>query len=177
MILNPNPSADNLERLRRLYEQEFPKSEKKPFALMLKKRDEGSMELMTVEDETGEFLGLVIMILHGRIALLDYFAISPGARGNGTGTKVLEALKTRYEGKRLLLEIEDPDEPADNTAERLRRQEFYLRNGMQIMDYKVWLFGVKLLVLTFGGKVSFEEYHEIFGAVFSPEAEKNVRKA
>ncbi|MBP3301336.1 MAG: GNAT family N-acetyltransferase [Clostridia bacterium] len=176
MKLNANPSRENLENLRLLYEEAFPADEKKPFALMLQKREEGSMEFLTVEEDGGEFLGLVIMILHKGIALLDYFAISPEKRGGGIGSRILEELKERYDGKRLLLEIEDPDEPADNTPERLRRRGFYQRNGMEIMNYKVWLFGVKMLVLTHGGKVSFEEYHEIFDAVFSPAAGKNVTK-
>ena len=177
MKLNGNPTRENREKLYQLYEEAFPADEKKPLPLMLQKEREGSMEFLTVETEDGEFLGLVIMIIHKSIALLDYFAIAPDARGNGIGTKVLADLKARYAGKRLLLEIEDPEEPADNTPERLRRKGFYLRNGMEIMDYKVWLFGVKMLVLTAGGAVTFEEYHEIFDAVFSPAAGKKVTLA
>ncbi|MBO5221316.1 MAG: GNAT family N-acetyltransferase [Clostridia bacterium] len=166
-----------MDRLRDLYETAFPADEKKPFPLMLKKQEEGSMELMSVENETGEFLGLVIMIHHKNIALLDYFAIAPEGRGKGIGTEVLRLLRERYSGKIILLEIEDPEEPADNTPERLRRRGFYLRNGMEIMDFKVWLFGVKMLVLTVGGRVCFEQYHEIFDTVFSPAIGKNVTLA
>lgn len=177
MILNANPQQKTMRELRALYEKTFPRSEKKPFFVILRKRRKGTMEILSVEDENGVFLGFAITILHKDIVLLDYFAISPTCRGQGIGTKVLALLEERYAGKRILLEIEDPDEPADNTAERLRRREFYLRNGLTIQNYKVWLFGVKMLILTNRRTVTFEEYHEIFEQVFSLKLSKNVTKA
>lgn len=141
---------------------------------MMKKRKEGTMEFMTVEDDQGNFLGLVITILHKDIVLLDYFAVSPAQRGKGIGSEILGLLDQRYAGKRILLEIEDPEEPCDNQEDRLRRKAFYLRNGRTVLDYKVWLFGIKMLILTNGTTVSFEEYHEIFDEVFSPRIGKYV---
>lgn len=177
MILNANPQQKTMRELRALYEKTFPRSEKKPFFVIRRKQRKGTMEILSVEDANGDFLGFAITILHKDIVLLDYFAISPTCRGQGIGTKVLALLEERYAGKRILLEIEDPDEPADNTAERLRRREFYLRNGLTIQDYKVWLFGVKMLILTNRSTVTFEEYHEIFEQVFSLKLSKNVTKA
>ena len=43
------------------------------------------------------------------------------------------------------------------------------------MPYRIDLFGVEMRVLTRGGEVSFEQYHEIFREVFSPLLAKNVR--
>ncbi len=177
MILNENPSRENLRALKKLYRSTFPISEKKPFGLMLKKRNEDSMELMTVEDENRAFLGLVITILHKDIVLLDYFAISPNLRGKGIGSQVLSLLKSRYPKKRILLEIEDPEEVCKNQEERLRRKDFYLRNGFSVQDYKVWLFGVKMLILTNEATVSFNEYHEIFETVFSQKTGRHVTLA
>ena len=175
--LNESPSFTNLRKLKALYGKTFPREEKKPFSLMVQKRNEGLMEFLTVEDENGTFLGFIITVLHKDIVLLDYFAVAPKQRGNGIGAEALKLLRERCRGKRILLEIEDPEEPAKNTEERLRRKAFYLRNGLEIMEYKVWLFGVKMLVLTVGGAVPFEEYHEIFGAVFSSYASQNVTLA
>ena len=174
MRLNDTPSKQNLYRIWALYQRAFPKGEKKPFGVMWKKRKEGKMELMAVEDDQGKFLGLAITILHKDIVLLDYFAVSPAHRGKGIGSEVLRLLDQRYEGKRILLEIEDPEEPCRNKEDRLRRKAFYLRNGRTVQPYKVWLFGIKMLVLTNGTAVSFEEYHEIFDEVFSPRIGKCV---
>ncbi|MBO5051477.1 MAG: GNAT family N-acetyltransferase, partial [Clostridia bacterium] len=72
--------------VRQLYESAFPPEEKKPFSLILKKSDEGSMEILSIEEDDGSFLGLAIFILYKELALLDYFAISPERRGGGVGT-------------------------------------------------------------------------------------------
>ena len=174
MILNPSPSKRNAHLLKKLYRNAFPRSERKPYAMMLKKQAEGIMELMTVEDD-GNFRGLVITILHKDIVLLDYFAITPECRGNGIGSEVLKEMNRRYPGKTLLLEIEDPEIPHKNQPDRIRRKAFYLRNGMVSQDFKITFFGVEMLVLTNGTKVSFEEYHEIFEAHFPRTVQKNIR--
>ena len=160
-------------QIKRLYRAAFPRSERKPFEVILDKTKSGQMELLAVEQDG--FCGLVITILHRDIVLLDYFAITPKRRGQGIGTAVLELLRERYPDKRLLLEVEDPECPCNNREERERRLRFYLRNGMSVMPYRINLFGVEMRVLTRGGEVSFEQYHEIFREVFSPLLAKNVR--
>ena len=169
-------TKEQLADIEALYLAAFPREERKPFSLMQKKCEEGSMEMLAIEED-GRFLGLAIMILHGEIALLDYLAVSPDCRGEGVGTKTLAALKERYPDRHLLIEIEDPNEPADNTAERVRRRAFYLRNGMTPMPYKIWLFGIKMLVLTDGAPIPFDRYHAIFSDVFSEKACQNVSLA
>ena len=73
-----------LELIENLYMRAFPKSERKPFELMVEKQAEGTMELLSIEDEN-VFLGLAIFAHDKDIALLDYFAISDEFRGQGIG--------------------------------------------------------------------------------------------
>lgn len=174
MHLNISPGFANRQKLKKLYHNTFPACERKPWALIRQKCRQGFMQVLSIEDDAGSFLGLAIIILYKDIALLDYFAVAPQYRGQSIGTNALQALRKRYAGYRLLLEIEDPDAPADNTAERIRRKDFYLRNGMLVMPYRVMLFGVQMHILTFDAPVSFEEYHAIFDNVFSPAAAQKV---
>lgn len=164
-----------MKEIKQLYESAFPANEKKPFSFIREKNDEGSMEILSITGEGGEFLGLAMFILHEDLALLDYFAIAPSVRGHGIGTEALALLRQRHAGRRFLLEIEDTDEEnAPNMAERVRRKAFYLRNGLQVMPYRVLLFGVRMQILTDASPVSFAEYHAIFPAVISEKAAKNV---
>ncbi len=174
MQLHENISFLNMQRLKRLYRQTFPKCERKPWWLMRQKCRQGHMQMLSIEGQDGLILGLAIMVLHQKIALLDYFAIDPAYRGQGIGSAALQALRQKYQGRTLLLEIENPSVPADNTAQRVRRKAFYLREGMQVMPYNVLLFGVEMHVLTFDREVPFAEYHQIFKDVFSPQAAQKV---
>ncbi len=173
MTLTPCTTQQQLDAARELYLAAFPDVERKPFPLLLQKRDEGVAELLAIE-EGGAFLGIAFTLLYEDIVLLDYFAVCPARRGQGIGSRVLTLLQQRHGGCRLLLEIEDPDEPCDNPEERLRRRAFYLRNGMTAMPYRVWLFGVKMQILTAGEPVAYEEYHRLFEVLFSPAAAARV---
>ena len=162
-----------LAAIRELYEEAFPACEKKPFDMITDRRERGLMEILAVCDGE-EFLGLAITALMGDIVLLDYFAIMPDKRGSGVGTEALKMLQKRYAGRRFVLEIEDDAVPADNTEDRIRRKSFYLRCGMDIMPYRVSLFGVEMLILTYGGAVAYEEYHGLLTSVFSPKVGRCV---
>lgn len=157
--------ADTLKRLKKvrlLYEKAFPRNEKKPFWMILRGRKKGNYEVFAVEGDDGGFLGLAITMRWGELVLLDYFAVAPECRGTGVGSQALRALQKRYREKKLLLEIESTVGVEDQRDLRNRRKAFYLRNGMQSMDFLVNLFGVEMELMTCGCTVTFEEYHAIF---------------
>lgn len=179
-------TEQQMKNIRELYDNAFPKEERKPFSLILQKKDEGVTEILAIEDENKAFCGLMITILYKDIVLLDYFAIAGEKRGKGLGSEILRLMQKRCEGKRLLLEIEDttkwiPAEEADaekyihyaaaeqltpEDQQKLRRKAFYLRNGMHPMEYRVELFGVDMEILTYPKAVAYKEYHEIFEKVY-----------
>lgn len=164
-----------LTKIETLYLSAFPAQERKPFSLLVEKSQEGVVELLAIEDEKDDFLGLAITVLHKNLVLLDYFAVAPQLRGRNIGSQTLGLLRERYPSKELILEIEDPREPSPNQEERIRRESFYLRNGMVVMPYLIDLLGVRMLVLTSGSSVSFSEYHEIYCSAFSEKISSNVR--
>lgn len=182
-------SKERLNKVKDLYEEAFPKSEKKPFGMILKGRKKGKYEILSIESEKGEFQGLAITMHYADFVLLDYFAISPECRGSGIGGEALRALQKSYTGKKFLLEIESTVglenrtevgkdiAEADEAALRLRRKEFYLRNGMQSMNYLVNLFGVEMEIMTYGCSVSFEEYHSILEHILPFGMAAKVRPA
>lgn len=169
-------TAAELPKIQALYMNSFPKSERKPFELILKKQTEGVMEVLTLNNECCGFTGLAIMILYKDLVLLDYFAILPEYRGTGYGSIALKLLKERYIGKRFLLEIENPNTVCDNKQERFRRKCFYTKNGMTAMPYTVDLFGVEMEIMTSSDFVTFDEYHDIFKNIFGSGAAQKVKK-
>ena len=150
-----------LKYIEDLYLRAFPKSERKPFDLMVKKQKEGTMELLSLEED-GKFLGLAIFAHDKDIALLDYFAISDELRGQGIGSRAIKALQKIYAGKRFVLEIETTKKPCSDLEMREHRKAFYLRNGLHTMDFDVNLFGVEMEVLSNADYLNFEEYLDVY---------------
>ncbi len=150
-----------LQLIEDLYLRAFPKAERKPFQLMVKKQAEGTMELLSIEEEN-KFLGLAIFAHDKDIALLDYFAISDEMRGQGIGSRAIQALQKIYTGKRFVLEIETTKKPCNDIEMRNKRKDFYIRNGLHTMDFDVNLFGVEMEMLSNAEHLNFDEYLDVY---------------
>lgn len=174
MKFNPN-HKDNLDKIKELYLTAFPEIERKPFDLIIDKCNNGSMEIITIQNDNNDFLGIAIIILYSDMVLLDYFAIAPESRGQNVGSTALKLLFERYKNKRFILEIENTEIECDNSEERKRRKSFYIRNGMSVMPFKVYLIGVEMEVLTYNSKVSYGEYYSIYKNTFSDEYCRKIK--
>ena len=63
IILNERNSQERIEAIGALYEISFPPNERMPFERVLKKCEDGSMRLLSVESESSEFLGFANITL------------------------------------------------------------------------------------------------------------------
>ncbi|MGN0620393.1 MAG: GNAT family N-acetyltransferase [Porcipelethomonas sp.] len=165
-----------MKSLKRLYKTSFPKYERKPFFMILKGEKRGDYDILVLQGDKGEFLGLAIMILFGDYALLDYFAVEDSERGKGTGSAALKLILEKYRGKKFLLEVESTCAECENIRQRIRRKNFYERCGMSAMNYQVSLFGTAMEILTYGCEVSFEEYYSIQQNVLPEKFAGRIKK-
>ena len=174
IVLTENNSPERIEMIRALYESAFPPEERMPFARVLEKRDNGTMRLLSVESERGEFLGFANITLCLDVLALNYFAILPEKQGKGYGTEVIVELKKRYSERSIVIDIEDDGVESDNREQRTRRRCFYERLGFRAMPYRLSIFGVPSLIMSSGRSYTFEEYKTIFAEVFSAWAVDKV---
>jgi len=152
--------TNDCDKIKELYLRAFPRDERAPFSMIRRRARQGRADMLTARDGE-EFVGFVYMVCLGDLAYIFYFAIDADKRGMGYGSAVLTELKKRYEGKRLFLAREQLDESADNYAQRLRRHEFYLRNGFEDKRFKIKEASVIYDAMGIGGEVSAEEYREL----------------
>ncbi len=167
-------NQNRLNKIQDLYIEAFPQAERKPFDLLLKTRDNGKAEILSVENENNDFLGLAITAQHQDMVLLDYFAISPNQRSSGVGSKVFQLLKQRYADKRFFLEIERTDIVADNQLQRQKRKAFYLKNGMQNMPFSVNLCGIEMEILAYHCELSFQDYFNLYHNLFGERISRHI---
>lgn len=159
-------------RIRLLYRQAFPRSERKPFAIIQRMQKENRTDLWLAE-QNGRFAGLAATINGGDTILLDYFAVAKRLRGQGVGSAFLQTLLTQYAGKGLFVEIEAPDRD-DPAGEKLRRKQFYLRNGLADMQVTAILFGVRMALLGRGCSLDFDGYQDFYRIHYNPWAAEHV---
>ena len=105
----------------KLYQKAFPKSEKKPFSMIVRMHRKGASDVWRFTRD-GKFAGLIITINGDQFVLLDYLAVEESCRGTGIGSEILQLMRSHYVGKGVFLEIESVYEDCDNKAQRLRRK-------------------------------------------------------
>ena len=174
MKLTP-PNKENLARIKKLYRSAFPRIERKPFRLILRQCEKGEAELFAIESNDGKFAGFALTVKYSDIVMLDYFAIHPKVRGKGIGSRALQMLKAKYAESRFILEIESTEEPCKNPEARIKRREFYLRNGMKPAGFTAHVFFTDLEVLTAGKPVGFEEYRDLYRSHLGERAVKKIK--
>ena len=101
------------ENAKKLYNTAFPPAERIPFVILYRKAKGSNVTFFAVTQG------------------------SPDARGNGIGSKILSLVKDKFPNCRLVLNIEALDENAENNDERIKRREFYVKNGFFGAGYNV----------------------------------------
>ncbi|MFR1052210.1 MAG: GNAT family N-acetyltransferase [Lachnospirales bacterium] len=181
------------EELKELYEthmkRDFPPDELKPLSRLLTLMGQGDYEPYGFFQE-GELLAYALYWKAGEdpYVMLDYFAVLPEGRNQGTGSALLRQMLDRFcqGGRGVFGEVEIPntgDEEVD--ALRRRRLGFYDRAGFRKINYYTKVFGVPYIVLAYGPDISDDAlldthrklYHSAFpdpkiyeNNVFIPEA-------
>ncbi len=143
------------EEMSRLYDpclkRDFPPDELMPWKLMEPLIKGGFQRSIGFFDDKG-FAAYALFITDGSkrpgTALLNYFAVEPGRRGDGVGTRCLRLMREALRGRgcRIIFEVEDP-QSAPNREYAQRRIDFYRRAGARSTNVGSTLFGVEYLIM------------------------------
>lgn len=87
-----------------------------------------------------------------------YLAVNDEIRSKGYGTKMLNQLKEMSAGKEITLNVEPLDKKADNYSQRVRRMEFYIRNGFRDTGYRLVDLTGEYSILSTADDFTIEEY-------------------
>lgn len=129
-----NISKESKSKVKELYFSAFPKDEQLPYWMMKLLSRKKSADFYSIYDKK-EFVGLAYVATYKDTAYLFFFAIDEKQRGKGYGSAFLSALKGKYKDYRILLAIEQLDQNAPNIDERIKRKNFYTKNGFYDLNF------------------------------------------
>ncbi len=152
--------SPDISKIKRLYHSAFPKNERAPFRRLVREVDGKSAQLLGIYNDT-TWLGFFYIVNYNDLSYIFYFAIDDNQRNQGFGGIAIQTLIEQFTGRRLFLAAEQLDPHADNYAMRVRRHNFYTRNGLSDMHMKIQEAGVIYDVLGAGGAVTPEEYQTL----------------
>ena len=137
--MNITPILDHQWKdVKSIYLEAFPKSERKPFFTVRHSVKKGKVKLFTAS-ENNALLGFVMVIPYKNFVMVDYLAVSNKVRSKGTGSLLMQEMCRRFKDRKIALLIEQLDEIAENSAQRIARRNFYLKKvlPLQIFSLKV----------------------------------------
>lgn len=148
-------SKDEIEKIHSEHMiNDFPKDELKSLNHISRLTDEKKYTNKCLFSEENELMAYAFFGYpkeNSLCPLLDFFAVNSKYRNQGIGSKFLNMLKSESSifKNGILAEIEDPNS-AKNEEEkeiRLKRAEFYKKNGFITTNIKSTCFGVSFLII------------------------------
>lgn len=176
ITLSPPAGAIQWLQLYCLYHRSFPRSERKPFGIILHKYRRSSTDIWCIL-QNGVFLGFAATMNSPGLVMLDYLALCPRYRGQGLGTMAMGQILERYADREFLLEIESPFEPGPDQALRQKRKQFYVNCGLEPLHLMADVFGVKMELLGKHCAMDFQRYHDFYRDFYRPQAAKHILPA
>ena len=148
-------------QVKALYESAFPANERIPIKHLLDNKIK--REFWAFFDEK-TFCGFSNSISHGDITNIVYFAVEPELRSRGYGSQILQAIREKHPGSRIVvdIEVEEDSKDAEELERRNRRREFYTRNGFNASPFDYIWQGEHYRLLTAGGTVTEKEFRDFW---------------
>lgn len=162
-------------RIYSLYRRAFPRSERKPFGIIMKMHRSGKSDVWRIVSG-GRFAGFATTVNGGDLILLDYLAIETRRRGQGIGSEAMAQLQRIYAAKGFFVEIESTREAAPNQAQREKRKQFYLASGMEELGVEAQVFSVRMELLGSRCSLDFEGYRAFYRDHYSPRAAAHLTR-
>lgn len=135
MSKNPNvqlriitQDSPEISKLEIINEEAFPISERSSIDHLYASGSDGNLDMIGIYTDH-ELVGFFAVRKFGRIRYMAYFAVCSQKRSKGIGSKALQLLKDFYPDCQIVNEFEAPNKSDENNSIRLRRRDFYLRNG------------------------------------------------
>lgn len=121
-------NSGDIPMLEKLNNQAFPENERIEINDIFSFSEKSGREVTGIYKD-GEFSGFVITIKFMKCVYICYFAICPEKRSRGIGGQALKMLKEYYPDCQIVVDFEALDENSGNNQQRIRRRNFYYRNG------------------------------------------------
>lgn len=149
------------------YKESFPLNERWPVPVLRLYGSRRGSHLIAFYDEE-VFCGLTYLVHLDDIVYIFYLAVNPDLRSAGYGSQILAWVKSKFPTSKISLIVETVDESFPDYEQRLKRQEFYEKNGFYKTNCKIKKFGTEYEILSNHLHFSFDEYVRVSNYIYSP---------
>lgn len=150
----------DMDRLNKLAQDAFPPEEYLAPIKILELSRKTELDFWGLYDND-TFIGFCVIVRHRTMVYLFFLAITPENRSKGYGSSILSLLSEIYKSCQFTVDFEMVDNSAFNYNQRIRRKEFYLRNGFKETGLFLTYFGVSYEVLCMNRDFDIQMFKEM----------------
>ena len=155
-------ASNELKELEKLYLEVFPKEERLNFSLLVAKEKAGKGNFLGLFNDNNNLAGMMYYAEYKGIIYIFYFAIDPKYQSKGYGKLMLEYMFEKFNDHKIILLVEELNEMAKNMEQRIRRKNFYLRNGFAENEQFLEALGIKFELIHRKGRTAYvKDYKKI----------------
>lgn len=151
--------------VKNIYIDSFPQNERMPFQMMVAMSKLWNTDFWAFYDND-TLCGFIYLAHNSKIVFVMFFAVDKKLRSKGYGSAILQKIQNKYPDKKIIISIEPCDKNAPDIDLRIRRKDFYMRNGYKETGYRMKLNGVVQEIIISNGEFDKKQFQTFF-AVYS----------
>ncbi len=164
-ITKPSEAYDTVKEI---YEEAFPKDQRVPLWVLRFRSDSNDIDFLGIYDNE-VLVGFTYLIHKRDMTFVLYLAIDSAKRQDGYGSFILDSIQNSRPNDRMILCIEALDSSAENYTQRVKRKQFYEKNGYRETGIFTEDYGVRNEILIHGNDtVTFEEIKSLWAVLATP---------
>lgn len=158
-------SSSNHRQVDKLLKRSIPDVERMSWALFYLMISRGKAKYYSFYEDK-ELVGLIYYFDTKEYVYVLYLAVNPDIRSKGYGSKILEWINNHTK-KKIVIDIESVKENSNNSEQRQKRLNFYLKNGFNLTNIIVEFRKNKFQLLTTSNDLTLEKYKQIVKEITS----------
>ncbi|MBC8547007.1 GNAT family N-acetyltransferase [Clostridiaceae bacterium NSJ-31] len=151
-LIRLNSNSKDRKYFEQINDEAFPLSERMSFDEIFDFASDTDTDVLGIYDD-GNPVGFVVLLKNGECGYVYFIAIDSCTRSKGYGSVAMQKMMETYPELQLVLDFEVIDENAENNAQRVRRKNFYLRNGFHETGNYTMLRDERFEVVCNGGEL------------------------
>ena len=116
------------KKVKEIYTSSFLKEDRMPFWMMLGMARLWNTQFLAFYDKD-VLCGFLYLAKTKNLVFVMFFAVDETLRSKGYGSQILFQLQKMYPNQKIVISIEPCVEGVQDLKERIRRKQFYLKNG------------------------------------------------
>jgi len=159
-----NNQFKDIEKVNKLALEAFPPEEYLAPSKIIGISEECSLNFLAVYDEC-RFIGFIVVKLYKTMSYLFFLAVDKNFRGQGCGSKIIQKLKELYPDYNQVVDFEMVDEKAENYEQRVKRKNFYLKNGYKETGQFLSYLNVDYEIMSMEGNFDLNMFKELLASI------------